>query len=132
MEELNLYTKDTNTGKYEKAYIAEDRNYTLFSKLAEVRGCEDQISCAHSGFVKGCPEYIINEYEEETGFFGAHWFRWDELRLCAKYEGMTKYQDEPKDNWNVVQQWIDELWVILHAYWIFDTTEIYVQIYFDN
>lgn len=128
MYEICLYTKDLN-GEMCKAYIGEHRNYALFSKLAGVRGCEDPISGGHDGFINNCPKLILCEYENWNGHSPV-WFSWDTLKLAAKYEGMTQYNDF--ENYNVVEDWIKELEVILNVYYIFDTENIYVQIFFDN
>ena len=128
-KELALYTKN-EAGDFHKAYIGENRNYTLFSKLAGVRGCEDEMSCGNYGIFPDAPESVKNEYDDYS-YHSPRWFSWDVIKYAAKVEGMTQYEDVG-ENWNVVQDWLDELWVILDAYWIFDKSNVVIQIWFDS
>lgn len=125
VKELKLYTDDGV-----KASIGENRNYALFSKLAGVRGYEKPISAGYSGLMFGLPENIIKDFEDcHTPRF----FSWGELVLSAKYEGLVEENDifDGKE-YNIVEEWLDKLRIILDAYYIFDIENIYVQIFFDN
>lgn len=130
LEEICLFTRDSS-GKYEKASIGESRNYPLFAKLADICGCENQISYVNEGFVPDCPREIERECEYFFGF-DPHWYAWDTLYYCAKAEGKVEYNEDYPEDFNIVDAWLQELRVVLEANCIYNTSNIYIQIFFDN
>ena len=134
LKEYALYNKIEKGADifFEKAYVAEERSYPLFSKLADVRGYEKEIDCGTYGFIPGCPEYIIDIYNNDY-YHTPKYFNYKELMKCAKIEGMTEFLDDyGAENYNIVEEWLNEFNIIRYSYGLYDKDNLYIQIFFDN
>ena len=91
-ESVNLYQKTPN-GNFEMVNFYTGRNYTLFGKLAGVRGMDEPMV-----YSRGLPEdlspEVREEYDKMEGYaHSATWYDMYELRLLVD-AGRGKVKDE--------------------------------------